>query len=312
MALTREQRRNLAIARQRSAHDSPRVRLALIEAMKVESNYRNLNYGDRDSRGVLQQRRQYYPHSGQNVAYDIDQFLSRARRADRGFHGSAGQLAQAVQRSAFPGRYDQHAQEARSLLGGPMASNPSFALAGRLGASGGATGASQGVNPVFTSLIQSSNELAAGHMPGSGELLNALAEARQAASQPSEPAQQLAGSVMSDGGGRGGGGGINELFYDPLGAIKHGQNIAPIGGHSDHVHVSLANEGAQKQALALARRMGLHVGEFDDSNVHPVHVSGSYHYKHYRRGDPMREAADVSGNARQMAAFYRRVARRYR
>lgn len=27
-----------------------------------------------------------------------------------------------------------------------------------------------------------------------------------------------------------------ELFYDPLGGIKRGQEIGPIGGHSDHVH----------------------------------------------------------------------------
>lgn len=29
-----------------------------------------------------------------------------------------------------------------------------------------------------------------------------------------------------------------ELFYDPIGAIKNGNRIPPIGGHSDHVHVA--------------------------------------------------------------------------
>jgi len=29
-----------------------------------------------------------------------------------------------------------------------------------------------------------------------------------------------------------------ELFYDPAGGIKHGRNIGPIGGHSDHVHIA--------------------------------------------------------------------------
>jgi hypothetical protein len=29
-----------------------------------------------------------------------------------------------------------------------------------------------------------------------------------------------------------------ELFYDPLGGIKHGQQIGAIGGHGDHVHVA--------------------------------------------------------------------------
>lgn len=29
-----------------------------------------------------------------------------------------------------------------------------------------------------------------------------------------------------------------ELFYDPRGGMKHGQNIGAIGGHGDHVHVA--------------------------------------------------------------------------
>ncbi|MGC4115174.1 MAG: hypothetical protein QM765_11310 [Myxococcales bacterium] len=29
-----------------------------------------------------------------------------------------------------------------------------------------------------------------------------------------------------------------EMFYDPIGGIKHGQNIGAIGGHSDHVHIA--------------------------------------------------------------------------
>jgi hypothetical protein len=29
-----------------------------------------------------------------------------------------------------------------------------------------------------------------------------------------------------------------ELFYDPLGGIKHGRNIGAIGGHGNHVHIA--------------------------------------------------------------------------
>jgi hypothetical protein len=29
-----------------------------------------------------------------------------------------------------------------------------------------------------------------------------------------------------------------ELFYDPMGGMKHGHNIGAIGGHGDHVHVA--------------------------------------------------------------------------
>jgi hypothetical protein len=29
-----------------------------------------------------------------------------------------------------------------------------------------------------------------------------------------------------------------ELFYDPMGGMKHGRNIGAIGGHANHVHVA--------------------------------------------------------------------------
>lgn len=29
-----------------------------------------------------------------------------------------------------------------------------------------------------------------------------------------------------------------ELFYDPMGGMKHGKNIGAIGGHATHVHVA--------------------------------------------------------------------------
>lgn len=29
-----------------------------------------------------------------------------------------------------------------------------------------------------------------------------------------------------------------ELFYDPMGGIKHGRNIGAIGGHGNHVHLA--------------------------------------------------------------------------
>jgi hypothetical protein len=106
---------NLAVGLSRGY--SRRVRMSLLEAMRVESSFRNLNYGDRDSQGVLQQR----PSTGWgppgNARRDIKQYLSRASQVDRGFKGTAGQLAQAVQRSAFPERYDQHKAEAARLLG---------------------------------------------------------------------------------------------------------------------------------------------------------------------------------------------------
>jgi hypothetical protein len=89
----------------RDARATPIERLALFEAGIVESGLRNLPYGDRDSVGALQQR----PSAGWKGLRDpyraAREFLAHARRL-RPFRGSAGQLAQAIQVSAYPGRYD--------------------------------------------------------------------------------------------------------------------------------------------------------------------------------------------------------------
>jgi hypothetical protein len=114
-----------ALATARRVHASPRATKALIEAGLVESGLRNLNYGDADSVGFLQQR----PSQGWKGLRDVPaaaaEFLSHAAQVQAGgFHGSAGQLAQAVQRSAYPGRYDQRSGDAKKLLGGGGGSAP--------------------------------------------------------------------------------------------------------------------------------------------------------------------------------------------
>lgn len=99
-----------------------RVAKSLFEAMPTESGIQDLSGGDRDSTGVLQQRNNGAWGSGhESPATDIDQYIAAAIRANKGFSGSAGQLAQAVQRSAYPGRYDQHASEAEAILGSSQA-----------------------------------------------------------------------------------------------------------------------------------------------------------------------------------------------
>lgn len=95
----------------------PKVRLSAFEAAIVESGVHNLDYGDRDSLGVFQQRPSQgwgTPEQIRNVDYAATQFITRAIRANGS--QSAGQLAQDVQRSAFPDRYDQVAMQANALL----------------------------------------------------------------------------------------------------------------------------------------------------------------------------------------------------
>jgi hypothetical protein len=95
----------------------PKVQLAAFEAAIVESGVHNLPYGDRDSLGVYQQRPSQgwgSPAQIMNPTYAATQFITRAIAANGG--QSAGQLAQDVQRSAFPDRYDGVAMQAAGLL----------------------------------------------------------------------------------------------------------------------------------------------------------------------------------------------------
>src|SRR6266496_3714072 len=87
---------------------SPREVKALAEALIVESNVHNLPGGDKDSAGPLQQRRSQGWMHPTNVRLAVRDFVNAAR-SHRPESGSAGHLAQLVQRSAYPARYDQAA-----------------------------------------------------------------------------------------------------------------------------------------------------------------------------------------------------------
>ncbi|WP_156757473.1 LGFP repeat-containing protein [Actinokineospora pegani] len=90
---------------------SAKVMLAGFEAGWVESHMNNLGCGDRDSLGVFQQRPSQgwgSPAQILDVDYAATKFFEVAQRMEpHHVGGTAGQLAQAVQRSAFPERYDQ-------------------------------------------------------------------------------------------------------------------------------------------------------------------------------------------------------------
>jgi hypothetical protein len=120
MRLSAHQRRVVreALAEANRLGASPKVKKALIAAGLVESNLQNLNHGDRDSLGFLQQRPSQgwgSPQQVRDVRYATRQFVRRAQPLARQY-GSAGALAQAVQRSAFPARYGQRAADAERIL----------------------------------------------------------------------------------------------------------------------------------------------------------------------------------------------------
>lgn len=98
---------------------------AAFAAAWVESRFKNLNYGDRDSLGVFQQRpSQGWGSAAQatNVEYAARKFFSEAAKVSQS--GTPGQLAQRVQRSGFPARYDEQIADADQMLA--TVSNGSF------------------------------------------------------------------------------------------------------------------------------------------------------------------------------------------
>ncbi|KAG8771854.1 hypothetical protein FRC12_003364 [Ceratobasidium sp. 428] len=109
-----------------SRNVTPKVLLATFETAWIESHVNNLNCGDQDSIGVFQQR----PSRGwgtvaqiMNVDYSTNKFLDQAIPNDRNNPGfTAGQLAQSVQRSEFPDRYDQAKAKAQEIIANAKAS----------------------------------------------------------------------------------------------------------------------------------------------------------------------------------------------
>jgi hypothetical protein len=105
----------IALAQARRMHASPKVTLALVEAGIVESGLRNLPYGDRDSLGFLQQRPSKGWRCPRNITCATWDFVRRAIPLERDYP-TAGRLAQAVQRSAYPDRYDAAQPRALAVL----------------------------------------------------------------------------------------------------------------------------------------------------------------------------------------------------
>lgn len=104
-----------ATARAMGATDKELV--SLFEAGFVESGFRNLSGGDRDSLGFLQQRPSQgwgTPQEILNVAHATRAFITRIKGVDHSL--TPGLMAQAVQRSAYPGRYDQRYADAVAAL----------------------------------------------------------------------------------------------------------------------------------------------------------------------------------------------------
>lgn len=96
---------------------SRRERIAAIMTALVETFLRNLPYGHGTSIGWRQEIDTY---GSAAVRLDVRgvarRFFTETRAAGPWRFATAGQLAQAVQRSAFPGRYDQRLSQALAVI----------------------------------------------------------------------------------------------------------------------------------------------------------------------------------------------------
>ncbi|SFO87924.1 M23 family metallopeptidase [Amycolatopsis rubida] len=106
----------VAVGRQQGVPEYGQV-IAIATAI-TESRLRNLDYGDRDSLGLFQQR----PSMGWGTraqildpAYAATQFYRHLLALPNWQQTGLAPAAQAVQRSGFPERYAQHEQEARQI-----------------------------------------------------------------------------------------------------------------------------------------------------------------------------------------------------
>jgi hypothetical protein len=103
----------------------------------VESRLRNVNYGDRDSLGVFQQRAPWGPASvRRNVRLSAGMFFRGGRGGQRGLDDisgwqgmSPGRAAQRVQVSAFPGRYATQVPLGQAILNA-LAASPGGGISG--------------------------------------------------------------------------------------------------------------------------------------------------------------------------------------
>lgn len=93
--------------------------IALMAAM-TESGLRNLDHGDRDSLGLFQMRPSQgwgSPAQLTDPTYAVNKFYDILLTVPNWQGLSPGAAAQAVERSAFPDRYNKHEQTAREILG---------------------------------------------------------------------------------------------------------------------------------------------------------------------------------------------------
>ncbi|KGH45436.1 hypothetical protein IN07_17220 [Modestobacter caceresii] len=144
VSVTAEQAANAAtiaaVARSRGL--PPRATVIALATAQQESRLRNLDYGDRDSLGLFQQR----PSQGwgseaqvRDPVYSAGKFFDGLVEVPGWETGRLTEVAQAVQRSGYPELYQQWEPMASALSGALLATSPEALTCGAAPGAGPAT-----------------------------------------------------------------------------------------------------------------------------------------------------------------------------
>ena len=122
LRLTNEQARNASIIVAESYNRGLSEQAAVIALATAwqESGLRNLNYGDRDSLGLFQQRPSYDWGTKEQIMdpwYSSGRFYEELVKFDDWESTDVNDIAQKVQRSGHPEAYRKHETNARALAG---------------------------------------------------------------------------------------------------------------------------------------------------------------------------------------------------
>ena len=244
----------------------------------TESSLRNLKGGDGTSVGWRQETASSYPNVNRNdVKAGAKRFYKELRSAPK---GSVGARAQAVQRSAYPDRYQEHVGEARHIL---------KSLGGHVGKGGGG-GKSGGVKAgAGASAKGGTKTIHTPSRPGQVDVATALSLIQNRLTDPNafiqyaeaQQAARIPGStkVIHTKGAKGG--------KNPPKVGKPGK-IGLGGGKSKKIPREHGSGRAIQIGSKVAKKFNLTV----TSTTGGGHVPGSYHYQN--------RAIDISGSPQNM------------
>lgn len=167
----------------KSKDEQKRAMMALFAGGIVESGLRNLDYGDRDSLGFLQQRPSQgwgTPSQVQDVSFAANTFLDRFK-ALPGWRtvpfSGLGQLVQDVQRSAYPDEYQKRMGEAERIYQRLTGFEPVSIAAGVDSVSAECDEASDPTDKVVSDALQAAQSMLGREYPGSQLVVKAYADA---------------------------------------------------------------------------------------------------------------------------------------